>query len=446
MPRRISYQDNPPGIRRCGVSRRGFLAGTAAAALPCFVPGAVLGMNGRTPANERIRIGHIGVGGQGSGHVAAMVGDPSVQVMAVCDPFQSKREANKKRADERYAAEIGKGTYRGCADYSDFRDLVTRDDIDAVIIASPEFWHALHAIWAMRHRKDVYCEKAMTLTAYESQAVREAVRRHARVYQLGTQQRSDRNFRFAAELAINGYLGTLRTVQVAVPGGSSLGVAAPAPVPPGLDYEMWLGPAPYKPYNNLKCSYNWYFIYDYCIGWIGSWGVHHIDSALWGAPAFHTGCVEVEGTAVIPTEGLGNTSTSWRVEILAANGLRMIFTDEGRQPHGVRFIGDQGWVHVVRGGIKAEPASLLRSALKPEDEHLYESRGHHANFLECIRTRRDPVSDVDAGFRATVTTIIADIATRLGRKLTWDWTAERFVGDEAANRMLRRPMRSPWTL
>jgi predicted dehydrogenase len=403
-------------------------------------------MNGRTAANERIRIGHIGVGGQGSGHVGAMVGDPAVQVMAVCDPFQSKREANKKRADERYAAEIGKGTYKGCADYSDFRDLVTRDDIDAVIIASPEFWHALHAVWAMRHRKDVYCEKAMTLTAYESQAVRETVRRHARVYQLGTQQRSDRNFRFAAELAINGYLGKLHTVQVAVPGGSGLGLAAPAPVPPGLDYEMWLGPAPYKPYNSLKCSFNWYFIYDYCIGWIGSWGVHHIDSALWGAPAFHTGRVEVEGTAVIPSEGLGNTSTSWRVEIVAEGGLRMIFSDDGRQPHGVRFIGDQGWVHVVRGGIKAEPAALLRLALKPEDEHLYESRGHHANFLECIRTRRDPVADVDAGFRATLTTIIADIATRLGRKLTWDWTAERFVGDEVANSMLRRPMRSPWTL
>jgi hypothetical protein len=298
----------------------------------------------------------------------------------------------------------------------------------------------------MRHRQDVYCEKAMTLTTYESQVVRETVRRHARVYQLGTQQRSDRNFRFAAELAINGYLGKLHTVQVAVPGGSGLGLAAPAPAPPGLDYEMWLGPAPYKPYNNVKCSYNWYFIYDYCIGWIGSWGVHHVDSALWGAPAFHTGRVEVAGTAVIPTEGLGNTSTSWHVEIVAANGQRMIFTDEGRQPHGVRFIGEQGWVHVVRGGIKAEPASLLRLALKPEDEQLYESRGHHANFLECICTRRDPVSDVDAGFRATVTTIIADIATRLGRKLTWDWSAERFVGDEVANAMLRRPMRSPWTL
>jgi predicted dehydrogenase len=430
-----------------GKSRRRFLA-TAAAALaaPCFVPGSVLGKGGRTAANERIRIGHIGVGGQGSGHVGAMVGDGSVQVMAVCDPFRSKREAAKKQAEDRYAGQLGQGTYKGCADYADFRDLVTRDDIDAVIIASPEFWHALHAIWAMRHRKDVYCEKAMTLTVYESQAVRAAVRRHARVYQLGTQQRSDRNFRFAAELAVNGYLGKLRTVKVSVPGGRGLPVAGPAAVPPGLDYDMWLGPAPFKPYNDVKCSFNWYFIYDYCIGWIGSWGVHHVDSALWGSPVFCNGPVEVQGTAVFPQEGLGNTSVSWQVEVVAANGLRMIFTDEGRQPHGVRFEGDRGWVHVVRGGIQAEPQSLLKLALKPGDEHLYESRGHHANFLECIRTRRDPVSDVDAGFRATVLTIVADIATRLGRKLTWDWTAERFVGDETANSMLRRPMRSPWTL
>jgi len=146
MLQRIPGHNSLPGTGPKGLSRRGFLAGAAAVAAPCFVPGSVLGMNGRTAANERIRIGHIGVGGQGSGHVGAMVGDPAVQVMAVCDPFQSKREANKKRADERYAAEIGKGTYKGCADYSDFRDLVTRDDIDAVIIASPEFWHALHAV------------------------------------------------------------------------------------------------------------------------------------------------------------------------------------------------------------------------------------------------------------------------------------------------------------
>jgi len=429
------------------VSRRRFLAGTAGAvAVPWFVPGSVLGADGRTPANDRIRTGHIGIGGRGGGHVGAMLGTPSTQVMAVCDPILAKCEAAKQRANSRYADAIGTGTYKGCDATSDFRDVVTRDDVDAVVIASPEFWHALHSIWAMRHGKDVYCEKAMTLTAYESRAVREAVRRHGRVFQLGTQQRSDRNFRFAAELALNGYLGKVHTVNVAVPGGRSLPVAEPAPVPPGIDYEMWLGPAPYTPYNNLKCSYNWYFIFDYCIGWIGSWGVHHLDSALWGAPIFHTRPITLEGTATFPTQGLANTSVSWDVAITAEDGTRMRFSDDRRQPHGVRFEGDEGWVHVVRGGIRAEPVSLLKLALKPGDVHLYESRSHHGNFLDCIRTRRDPVADVDTGFAATVTSIVADIATRLERKLAWDWTTERFTGDEIANRMLGRPMRSPWTL
>lgn len=437
----MSHRRDSRAARRC------FLKTAAAGlAVPYFVPGSVLGLDGRAPASDRLRIGHIGVGGQGSGHVGAILGNPATQVMAICDPFESKREGNRKLANDRYADELGKGTYKGCDAYADFRDVITRDDIDAVIIASPEYWHALHAVGAMRNGKDVYCEKAMTLTAYESQVVRETVRRHGRVYQLGTQQRSDRNFRFAAELALNGYLGKLHTVKVAVPGGRALPVAKPAPVPAGLDFEMWLGPAPAKPYNELQCSYNWYFVYDYCIGWIGSWGVHHIDSALWGVPIFHSQQIEIEGTAVFPQEGLANTSVTWRVEAVAANGLRMVFTDDSGQPHGVRFEGDQGWVHVVRGGIQAEPKSLLKLALKPEDVQLYESHNHHANFLECIRTRRDPVSNVDAGFAATVFTIVSDIATRLGRKLVWDWTTERFVNDDVANSMLRRPMRSPWVL
>ena len=429
------------------IPRRKFLRQSAAAlAVPCLLPGSALGLDGRVPPSERIRLGHIGLGGMGSGQLGAFLGDPGTQVMAVCDPFRSKREAARQRAVDHYADQVGKGVYRGCQAYADFRELVTRDDIDAVVIASPEFWHALHSIWAMRHGKDVYCQKAMTLTVYEGQMVREAVRRHARVFQLGTQQRSDRNFRFAAELALNGYLGKLHTVKVAVPGGRALAVAEPAAVPEELDYEMWLGPAPYKPYNNLKCSYNWYFVFDYCIGWIGSWGVHHVDIALWGAPIFRTRRVQVQGTAEFPVQGLADTSISWQVEVLAENGCRMIFTDDRRQPHGVRFEGDRGWVHVVRGGIQAEPKSLLTVGLRPDDVHLYESANHHGNFLECIRTRRDPVADVDAGFAATATTIVADIATRLQCPLTWDWTAERFVGNDVANRMLRRPMRSPWTL
>jgi hypothetical protein len=438
-------RDTRPDAPR--LNRRRFLAGSGTVlAAPYFVPASVLGAAGRTPPSDRIRTGHIGVGGQGSGHVGALAGNPATQVMAVCDPFQAKREAAKSRVEAHYATQIGQGTYKGCDAYADFRQLVARDDIDAVVIASPEFWHALHSVGAMRNGKDVYCEKAMTLTVYESQVVRETARRQARVFQLGTQQRSDRNFRFAAELALNGYLGKLQTVKVSVPGGRPLPVAKPVPPPPEVDYEMWLGPAPYTPYNDLKCSYNWYFIYDYCIGWIGSWGVHHIDSALWGAPMFRTGKIDVQGTGVFPPQGLANTSISWRVEVLAADGTRMIFTDDSGQPHGVRFEGDKGWVHVVRGGIQAEPKSLLKATLRPDDIHLYESHSHHANFLDCIRTRRDPVSNVDAGFAATVLTIVSDVATRRGGHVTWDWTAEQFVGDEQANRTLRRPMRSPWTL
>jgi len=442
----VSRRGSPSDTASRFALRRKFLAGAAAVAVPYFVPATVLGAAGRTPPSDRLRTGHIGLGGQGSGHLGGFAGNPAAQVMAVCDPFELKRTAAKQRVEDRYADQLGRGTYQGCDAYADFRDLVTRDDIDAVVIASPEFWHALHSVWAMRNGKDVFCEKAMTLTAYESQVVRETVRRHGRVFQLGTQQRSDRNFRFAAELALNGYLGQLHTVKVAVPGGRALPVAQPAPVPANLDYEMWLGPAPAKPYNEIQCSYNWYFVYDYCIGWIGSWGVHHIDSALWGAPEFCRNKIDIHGTAVFPPAGLANTSISWRVEAAADNGVRMIFTDDGGQPHGVRFEGDQGWVHVVRGGIQAEPASLLKLTLRPGDRHLYESNNHPGNWMECIRTRRDPVSDVDAGFAATVLTIVADIATRTGRRMTWDWKTEQFVNDEAANAMLRRPMRSPWVL
>lgn len=446
MPQAAVSGDSLPSTASRFASRRRFLAGAAAAAVPYFVPATVLGAAGRLPPSDRLRTGHIGLGGQGSGHLGGFAGNPAAQVMAVCDPFESKRLAAKQRVEDRYADALGRGTYQGCDACADFRELVTRDDIDAVVIASPEFWHALHSVWAMRHGKDVFCEKAMTLTAYESQVVRQTVRQHGRVFQLGTQQRSDRNFRLAAELALNGYLGQLHTVHVAVPGGRALPVAQPAPVPPGLDYDIWLGPAPAKPYNELQCSYNWYFVYDYCIGWIGSWGVHHIDSALWGAPEFCQNTIDIQGTAVFPASGLANTSISWRVEAQSANGVRLIFTDDGGQPHGVRFVGDQGWVHVVRGGIQAEPASLLKLALRPTDQHLVESNNHPGNWMECIRTRRDPVSHVDAGFAATVLTIVADIATRTGRRLTWDWKTERFLDDELANALLRRPMRSPWVL
>lgn len=322
--------------------------------------------------------------------------------------------------------------------------MIARKDIDAVFIASPEYWHGLHGSMSAKAGKDIYAEKALTLTQAEGQALIKKVRRYGRVFQVGLQQRSTRNFRFACELARNGYLGKLHTVKVGVPDGRSLPHAIAKPAPPGLDYEMWLGPAPFTPYNDLKCSFNWYFIYDYCVGWIQSWGVHHIDTAQWGVPSFSTGQIEVEGTAVFPTEGLADTSITWDVNIYSKDGVLLNFQDNKKNEQGCRFEGDEGWVHVKRSGIKAEPASLLKTNIKPDEIHLYESSNHHENFLECVRTRQETAAPVEAGHKATTITIIADIATRLRRRLTWDWKTESFLNDAEANNMLSRPMRSPW--
>jgi len=441
-----------PKTPRCAgsagrVSRRRFLAGAAAAlAAPYFVPASVLGADGRSAASERITIGSIGVGGRGTDHLNGFVSNGATQVLAVCDAQGAKIEGAKRRVEDHYAAQAGQGAYKGCGAYTDFRELLARDDIDAVVIASPENWHALQAAAAVQRGKDVYCEKALSLTVAEGRALVRAVRRYGRVLQVGTQQRSDGRFRLACELARNGYLGKLHTVEVAVPGGQRLPNAPPKPVPPGLDYDLWLGPAPWTPYNDLKCSFNWYFIYDYCAGWIQSWGVHHIDIALWGAPALGQSTLEIQGTAVFPDDGLANTSLTWEVQAVTPEGLRLKFTDEGRMRHGCRFFGDKGWVHVDRGSISSEPASLVKVAMRPGEERLYESHDHHGNFLECIRTRRDPVAPVEAGHAATTLTLVSDIATRLGRKVTWDWKTERFVNDPTADRMLSRQMRSPWSL
>ena len=445
MTRRNANIARAKPARANRVSRRRFLAGTATAiAAPYLVPASALGSDGAVAPSERITLGFIGVGGRGTTHVRSYLGRPDTQILAVCDPYQSKCDGAKKLIEDHYAGEHG--AYKGCATYSDFRALIARQDIDAVVIASPEHWHGLHGAMAAEAGKDIYGEKALTLSVPQGRALVTKVRRYGRIFQVGLQQRSSRNFRFACELARNGYLGKLHTVKVGVPAGRSLDNIPPAPVPAGLDYEMWLGPAPFTPYNDVKCTFNWYFIYDYCVGWIQSWGVHHLDIAQWGAPSLTTGRMKVRGTATFPTAGLADTSITWRVECRTKDGLLLSFTDYSRHAQGCRFEGDEGWVHVNRSGIKAEPASLLTAAIKPHEEHLYESANHHENFIDCVRSRRDPAAPVEAGHSATTISIVADIATRLRRELTWDWTNERFIGDEDANRMLSRSMRSPWTI
>ncbi len=428
-------------------TRRQFLKAAAAlAAFPTIIPASAWGADGQPAPSNRINMAVIGLGSRGNDHLGGFLGYPEVQMVAVCDPQRKKAEAARQRAEKHYAQAAASGAYKGCAAVQDFREVIARKDIDAVSIASPENWHPLHSLWAMRSGKDVYCEKGLSVTVAEGRAVCDAVRRYGRVFQFGTQQRSERGFRVACELARNGYLGTVHTVQVSVPGGTQLPVAQPKPVPPDIDYELWLGPAPWTPYNDVKCSYNWYFIADYCAGWIESWGVHHIDIALWGQPLLMDSTLEVEGTAIFPTEGQANTSLNWNVTCTPPKGPKLLFTDHKYREHGVRFIGDKGWVHVVRGGLRAEPEDLLEVKLRPTDEHLYESRDHLGNFLECVRTRRDPAAPVEAGHAATSLTLVCDIATRLQRKVVWDWRQEKFLRDDPANAMLSRAMRSPWSV
>ncbi|MHC4995893.1 MAG: Gfo/Idh/MocA family protein, partial [Planctomycetota bacterium] len=337
----------------------------------------------------------------------------------------------------------------GIAAHQDFRELIDRPDIDTVFVAAPENWHGVLGAMAAKAGKDVYGEKALTHTVPEGRALIDVIRNENRVFQSGTQQRSDPKFRKACELAMNGYLGDVRQVHVGVPGGGDRakpGVWPVAPIPDDLDYNLWLGPAARKPYREDLCSFNWYFVSDYCVGWIVSWGVHHLDIALWGMPAFQRGRIEVGGSAEY-FNGTADVAHAWDFNFTTPSGLKLNFVDNAKSHgQGVRFIGDKGWVHVNRGKITASDPALLQVEFKPGDKRLQESIHHHADFFESVLSRQDPVSTIESCHHATTLGVVADIAARLDRELTWDWDRERFVGDKEANSMLSRSLRSPWKI
>jgi hypothetical protein len=437
----------PPG-RKVELTRRRFLQmWGAAAAAPLLVPASVLGAEGAVAPSERVAIGMIGTGNQGTTHVRVLVGLPEAQIVAVCDPVREKRR-QARRLVENYAAAGAGPDHKGCADYNDFRDLLARPDIDAVFIASPEHWHAVHTIAAAQAGKDVYCEKAMAKTIAESRAMVKAVREHKRVFQLGTQQRSSARFRLACELARNGYLGQLQTIKVGDPKGYPGPKVRTEPTPDGLDYEMWVGPAPAKPYfkerlENLK---GWMLCYDYTVGFMSGWGQHEVDIAQWGNGTDHTTPVQAEGHATFPTEGLNDTAATRHVEFLYANGVRLVFTSDDENPYGIRFEGSVGWVFVNREKIQAEPESLLKVKFRESDTRLYKSDHHHLDFLRAVKARKDPICNVETGHHTYVICNMSNIAARLKRRLRWDPAQEQFPGDDEANGMLTRPMRSPWRL
>ena len=451
------------------VTRRGFLAGaTAALAAPYFVPGSALGAEGATPASERITVGAIGTGGRGSADMVGIMRSPESQIVAVCDCRRPRLQSALRNVNNYYAKQTGRSTYEACKPYGDFRELLAREDVDAVIIGAPDHWHGVMATWAAKAGKSMYLEKPISRTIREGKVVCETVKRYGVVVQTGTQQRSDRKFRQACELAVNGYVGKVHTVEVAVPAGGAVPSEPPSPVPEGFDYDMWSGPAPLHPFDTKRCEWlAMYWIHDYCVGFICNWGVHHLDTAQWGCPELTSEPFELEAKAIFPKSGMCDTAMIWNAEFRYPSGLRMKVTSADNPwwaqgnpewgqgvdfaalgkplEQGCRFIGDEGWVHVNRQRITAEPASLLDVKIKPDETHLHASDNHYADFLESVRTGRDPVAPLRAGHAASTLGNLGDVAVRLERKIKWDPVAEQ-CGDEEANRMFAEPMRSPWTL
>lgn len=419
---------------RKSIRRRGFLKSVGLmAAAPLALPSPMaLG----SAVNDSIAMGAIGVGGQGTGIMRAFLEMSDVRMLAMCDVFTPNRERAQNIVNDQY-------DNHDCAGYRDFRELLDRDDIDAVTVGTPDHWHTLNNLYAVRSGKDVYSEKPLTLTIHEGRVLVDAVRRYGRVLQTGSQQRSDSNFRFACELVRSGRIGKVHTVRAFLPVGPTGDWTPDSPPSDHLDWDMYLGPAPWVPHNPRRVggSFRWFF--DYSGGQMTDWGAHHYDIAQWGLGMDDSGPISVQGTAQRPADGMYDTFVTFNVEFEYANGVKMIGTTPER---GTRFEGEDGWVHVWRGGMDAEPKSLLNDTIGPGDVHLYRSPGHFRDFINCVRSRKRPICDVEIGHRSVTCAHLANIACKLGRKLRWDPENERFLGDDQANQMLHRPYRAPWRL
>jgi predicted dehydrogenase len=419
------------------VSRRQFLAASAGAlAVPHLVSSRALGLDGQLAASERITLGCIGLGWKGftgcwGSLLQGFIADPTCQVLAVCDVDRGYRERAKAFVDASYSG-------KGCATYRDFRDLVARPDLDAVVIATPDHWHAVQTIWACRHGKDVYCEKPLSLTIREARAMVEAARRNGRVVQAGSQSRSMGRMRSACEVVRSGRIGKVSEVHVGC-GGPSIPCPLPGErVPDGLDWDLWLGPAPWRPFHSQIHPVAFRAWSDYSGGGMTDWGAHHFDLAQWGLGKDHTGPVEI-----IPPDGREHRWLTYKY----ADGVKMIHSsfDLGA---GVTFVGTEGkvWAIGVAAGTRFEPASLGRMRIRPEEVTITQNTGnqsHTQNFLECVRTRRSPNADVEVACRTVTVCHLGNIAYQLKRPLRWDPDREVFIVDEEANRFLDRARREP---
>ncbi len=402
--------------------------------------------SGEFAPSEQITLGFIGVGKQGTGLLWGFLNQPGCRVVAVCDVDKQKMKAAQDIVDN-IPLDV-KVKRLMCAGYSDFREVLARKDIDAVVIATPDHWHSVISIEACKSGKDVYCEKPLAMSVVEVREVVKAARRSGCVFQTGSMQRSDFKFHQACELVRNGYIGQLKNVRLCIRTATfpyyPVACDLPEePVPDYLDWDMWLGPAPWRPYNSRIAPpmgspgwAHWRDYDDYAGGLMTDWGAHHFDIAQWGIGADESGPAEI-----YPADGKEFKMLTYRY----SNGVTVV-RDDDMKYKSILFTGTEGEIEVSREFIDAKPQSLLREHIGPEKIHLYKSRNHYANWLECIRSRQKAICDAEVGCRSATVCHLGIIATRLGRPLKWDPAAERFIGDGEADRMLSRPMRSPWKL
>lgn len=438
------------------LSRRQFLKRTATGA--AVFPLLLSSKTWAAPPSERLTVGCVGVGKMMGGHLNYLQGRDDVQLVALCDVESRRLETARYLVEKAYTERLGQGSYKSLDITKDFREIAARDDIDAAVIATPDHWHVLVALAMIKSGKDVYCEKPLTLTIREGRELVKAVRRYGRVFQTGSQQRSENGFRIACELVRNGRIGKVHTVYVGVGGPSVDCDLTPQPVPEGLDWNMWLGPAPWRPYNSeLAPSIqgegqieswseydrrigpfpNFRGYRDYSGGGMTDWGAHHFDIAQWGLGMDDSGPIEA-----IPPNGKDVEHLTYRYK----NGVMMQRRDTGGRA-GIVFFGEKGKVMVNRGYLETDPAGIINELPGPNEIHLYRrSPGHHEDWLQAIRLRSKPICDVEIGHRSASVCHVGNIAYWLNRPVKWDPVKEEFPGDDEANRLTQRPMRSPWRL
>lgn len=423
------------------LDRRKFLKSMAASTLPAFAAGAGWGQpNLPLKANERITLGCIGLGIHGMGwNLDAFLKIPDARVLAVCDVFKDRREKGAAKVNEAYGS-------ADCAVYNDFREILARDDIDAVVISTPDHWHVLMSVMAARAGKDVFCEKP-TLNIAQGQKLVEVIRETSLVYQGGLEDRSVEQYHRLAEIVRNGRIGKLERILVTLPSGTVYEKEEEAPVPEGLDYDLWLGPAPYTPYTPSKLEAQpWRNVWDYSGGKLTDWGAHLIDTAQVAMDAQHTGPVEIDGKGEFPVNALSNTATEYEIHYRYANGVEMAVKSGGT---GIRFEGTEGWVECPewRKDLTASDPKILETSVESEENKMWpRPPSEHVDFIDTVKNRTTPTYPPEDIHRLSAVMHLGNISMRLARKLKWNPEMEEFEGDDEAAALLSCPMREPWTL